>query len=258
MLVLSRKENQQISFPELGIVIEILNVRGSQVRVGVDAPLEVRVLRQELTDHSDAVREQRVFRLPQVVRHELRNQLNLLSLCLHVLKREIANGTCGSSEEAFERLTLQIEKLAAHQALAAANGSTVDVFDGKGRTQKALLVEDCDNERALLAGFLRLHGLEVDSVGDGEAALKYLEEHEPPDVILLDMHIPLISGSELYRTIRDTPRFDGTLVFVVSGTTSEEQGMTLEGDSDRWFQKPIDPRKLLGPLSGLRVASESV
>ena len=127
---------------------------------------------------------------------------NLLSLSLHVFKREIANDTSGSGEEAFERLTSQIEKMSNHVALGNDTGSTVDVFHGEGRTRKALLVDDCENERTLLAGFLGLHGIAVDTVSDGKAALRYLEENTPPDVILLDMVMPYLSGAELYRFIR--------------------------------------------------------
>lgn len=48
MLVLSRKENQRIVFPNLDIAIEILRITGNAVRVGVDAPADVRVLREEI------------------------------------------------------------------------------------------------------------------------------------------------------------------------------------------------------------------
>lgn len=52
MLVLSRKVEQQIQIGE-GIVITILQVKGNQVRVGIDAPRNVRVLRGELEPKSE-------------------------------------------------------------------------------------------------------------------------------------------------------------------------------------------------------------
>ena len=48
MLVLSRRVEDSIVFPDLGIFIEILHLKGKSVRVGVDAPIEVKVLRGEL------------------------------------------------------------------------------------------------------------------------------------------------------------------------------------------------------------------
>ena len=48
MLVLSRKANEQIVLPELGIVIEVVSVKGKAVRIGIDAPRDIRVLRGEI------------------------------------------------------------------------------------------------------------------------------------------------------------------------------------------------------------------
>ncbi len=51
MLVLSRKAKQQIQIGE-NIVITILHVRGQAVRVGIEAPQEIRVVRSEIADNS--------------------------------------------------------------------------------------------------------------------------------------------------------------------------------------------------------------
>ena len=48
MLVLGRKMGQSITFPELGIVITVIQQVGSQVRLGIEAPREVTVMRTEL------------------------------------------------------------------------------------------------------------------------------------------------------------------------------------------------------------------
>ncbi len=48
MLVLSRQTNDSIFFPELNISIEILQIKGKTVRVGIDAPNEFRIIRGEL------------------------------------------------------------------------------------------------------------------------------------------------------------------------------------------------------------------
>ena len=52
MLVLSRRESEKIFFPDLGISLEIVRVKGNTVRIGVDAPREVRVQRGELLDEN--------------------------------------------------------------------------------------------------------------------------------------------------------------------------------------------------------------
>ena len=48
MLVLSRKPNERIVFPSLGITIQVVDIKGGKVCIGIEAPREVRVLRKEV------------------------------------------------------------------------------------------------------------------------------------------------------------------------------------------------------------------
>lgn len=48
MLVLSRKEDEAIVLPGLGITIKVVRIRGEVVRLGIDAPNDVKILRDEL------------------------------------------------------------------------------------------------------------------------------------------------------------------------------------------------------------------
>ena len=48
MLVLSRRENEEILFPELGITVKVIKTKGNQVRLGISAPESIKVLRGEL------------------------------------------------------------------------------------------------------------------------------------------------------------------------------------------------------------------
>jgi len=50
MLVLSRKTNETIEFPELGISIDVIKVKGGTVRLGIKAPESIRILRGELLE----------------------------------------------------------------------------------------------------------------------------------------------------------------------------------------------------------------
>jgi carbon storage regulator CsrA len=49
MLVLSRRLDEKILFPELGITVQVTEIKGGKVRLGIEAPAEVRVLREELS-----------------------------------------------------------------------------------------------------------------------------------------------------------------------------------------------------------------
>ena len=59
MLVLSRRKEETIEFPELGISVEIIRVEGNKVRLGIKAPDSIRILRGELleaaTDFDDPI-----------------------------------------------------------------------------------------------------------------------------------------------------------------------------------------------------------
>jgi carbon storage regulator len=48
MLVLSRRVNESIVFPDLGITVRVVQVAGGRVRLGVEAPIKVSILRGEL------------------------------------------------------------------------------------------------------------------------------------------------------------------------------------------------------------------
>lgn len=52
MLVLSRRVNEKIFLPDLGITLQVVAIHGGRVRIGIEAPPDVAVLRQELVDES--------------------------------------------------------------------------------------------------------------------------------------------------------------------------------------------------------------
>jgi len=74
-------------------------------------------------------------------------------------------------------------------------------------------VEDEENERELLAGYLRLAGFLVDTAGDGCDALDHLHAGERPDVVLLDMGLPRCDGATTACEIRRDPACSGLEIF---------------------------------------------
>jgi CheY-like chemotaxis protein len=113
--------------------------------------------------------------------------------------------------------------------------------------RRALLVEDNDNERELLARLLRQAGLEVDTAGDGVDALDYLQRGATPDVVLIDMVLPRCDGPTAIREIRRDPRTAALKVYAVSGHTPGE--FDLGNGVDGWFAKPVDPEAMVRRLS---------
>ncbi|REK06817.1 MAG: response regulator [Planctomycetota bacterium] len=246
MLVLSRKQDQKVSFPSLGITVQILRVKGSTVRLGVDAPMEVRIIRDELEDAGpDEKPREHVIRLPQNLRHELRNELNALSISLHLFKQEMDAGYSKDAEATFQKLVTHLERVCTNQVL-----SREGVSAEKQPESTALLVEDEANEREMLAGFLRLHGYQVATAGDGLEAMEYLENHEKPSVVLIDMRMPRCDGPSTIRRIRENPAYDGVKIFAISGSTPEENHVNPAQDGlNGWFMKPLNPRSLVDAMA---------
>jgi carbon storage regulator len=60
MLVLSRRVGEKILFPEQNIVVQVLAVKGGAIRLGIDAPPEVKVFREELSKELASASERMV------------------------------------------------------------------------------------------------------------------------------------------------------------------------------------------------------
>jgi carbon storage regulator len=66
MLVLSRRLNENIVLPDLNVTIKIVAIEGGRVRIGIEAPADVAIMRKELLDESQAM-PSRFFRQPCTV-----------------------------------------------------------------------------------------------------------------------------------------------------------------------------------------------
>jgi carbon storage regulator CsrA len=244
MLVLSRREDDKIVFPNLGITVEVLRVAGRSVRLGIKAPSHVRVLRHELAnDESDTLDSVVSTVAPggRISDHQLRNRLNRATLGLSLIQQYLEKGRMAAAD-------LELEKvLAVFQSLEEDLSPATSHEEALGH--RALLVEDDANESELLAGFLRLSGFAVDRAFDGSDALEYLAEKGQPDVVLLDMQMPRCDGPTTIQAIRTNPDYAGLRVYAVSGQVADEVGVTVgPGGVNRWFRKPLNPQSLVTEL----------
>ena len=236
MLVLSRKQDQRVVFPNLGVAVEILRVEGNRVRVGVEAPDDVRILRGELISEQELTEQ---FEIARKRNHDLRNRLNSANLAMHLLQKQL---DAGMVDDAEATLSEALETFSELDRLASGRDATPEKTTEVGR--RALVVEDNANERELLAGYLRLCGYEVDTVRDGIDAMLYLARHEQrPDVVLLDMQMPRMDGPNTINAIRSNPDYGDIKIFAVSGSERAAMNVELSHDKgvDRWFSKPLQP-----------------
>ena len=268
MLVLSRGRNDKVVFPTLGISVEILRVAGNKVRLGIEAPHEVPVHRHEISERiaaqenseagvSDAGHNA-VIKMPGVatepllreMNHAIRNRLNAAALGLHLLHRKLETDDLSDAEATIFKIFNELKAIEVQMEGPAQKKPPVGIQDpgDSEPLHRALVVEDNDNERELLAGYLRVSGFDVDTAADGLQAMVRLTEHAP-DVVLLDMLMPRFDGRKTISAIRNNPDYRGMKLFAVSGTRPEEMNVSLGPSGvDRWFTKPVDPKGLLEAL----------
>ncbi len=253
MLVLSRREEQKICFPELGITVQILRVSSGRVRVGVDAPSEVRILREEVADPSDLPKPPGVAPLPNLLRHEVRNELNRLSIAVHLFNEENKAGQIEGAKKTFAKITQLMDRLGKNPALSSEAPPATQ--PSKPYAPIALIVDDDDNEREMLAGFLRLHGYRTETASDGQEAIEYLQSNPRPAIVLADMGMPRCDGKTMVRRIRENPALGGLRIFAISGSTPQESQFTDSDEAvDNWFMKPLNPKSLVEAMAQSAVA----
>ena len=240
MLVLSRKENEKVIFPHLGVALQVLRVGGGKVRVGIEAPDEVSVIRYEIAS-ADQLAEfsEKLQQSAGELTHEVRNRLHTALLGLHVAQKQIEQNQHVDAEETIQHLIASLQGLD-HELGGHASPSA------DRRRRKALVVEDNSNERRLLSSYLALSGFDVHAVDDGIEALDYLSTHDRPDAVVLDMQMPRLGGAAAVGVMRSDPRFRGLKVYAVSGMDRGELQVPVGPEGvDHWFSKPLDPQQLV-------------
>ena len=113
---------------------------------------------------------------------------------------------------------------------------------------RVLVVED-DRSQALFAeAILRGAGMVAEVVARPEQTIAQMERFQP-DLILMDLHMPGISGTELTMQIREHPRFAGVpVVFLTGDQDPERQLEVLEHGADDYIVKPVRPRHLVAAV----------
>lgn len=116
-----------------------------------------------------------------------------------------------------------------------------------------ILVADDEQDAVLtLSTLLRLEGYEVNGVYDGVTAWTVAEDFKP-DVAILDISMPGMSGFEVARNLRMRYGEDGILLIAITGVwnTGSDKILSKLSGFDQHFGKPLEPRVLLDILAGV-------
>lgn len=113
--------------------------------------------------------------------------------------------------------------------------------------QMVLVVEDDEDLAALEAGLLEEHDYRVEIARNGREALDALER-STPDLILLDMKMPVMNGREFADEYHRSQRWSAPIVVV---TADDAQRRAAEVGANGWLAKPFDPVALIASVTRL-------
>ena len=116
---------------------------------------------------------------------------------------------------------------------------------------KILLVEDNEMNRDMLTRRLERKGFEVVIAVDGQQGVD-MAGSESPDLILMDLSLPVIDGWEATRQIKASPAMQSIPVIALTAhATAGDEKRALEAGCDDYDTKPIDLKRLLGKIENL-------
>ena len=116
---------------------------------------------------------------------------------------------------------------------------------------RVLLVEDNELNRDMLSRRLRRAGYEVLTAGDGQAAIEQVRQ-EHPDVVLLDMSLPIKDGWTTCREIRvEQAIADTPIIALTAHVMGADRDKAIAAGCDDYATKPIDFPLLLEKINSL-------
>jgi two-component system cell cycle response regulator len=119
------------------------------------------------------------------------------------------------------------------------------------KTNRILVVDDNEQNLELLVAYLETMECEVDTATDGIEAYDKIEQN-PPDLILLDIMMPRMSGFECCRKIKSTPQLrDIPILMVTALNAMEDIEQGVECGTDDFISKPVNRLELVTRVRNL-------
>jgi CheY-like chemotaxis protein len=110
--------------------------------------------------------------------------------------------------------------------------------------QRVLLVEDNEDSRRVYRTILEHYGYEVIEAVDGEEGVR-LARRERPDLILMDVSIPLLDGWQATRILKAEPATSHIpIIALTAHAMQSDRQMATEVGCDGYLAKPVSPREV--------------
>lgn len=124
-------------------------------------------------------------------------------------------------------------------------------------TRRILVVEDQEDNRRIIRDLLTSVGYEMIEALDGAAGVR-LAKSERPDLILMDIQLPVLDGYEATRKIKADPDLRSIpIIAVTSYALSGDDTKALEAGCDAYVAKPFSPRQLLAKIQEFSRSTDS-
>lgn len=117
---------------------------------------------------------------------------------------------------------------------------------------KVLMVEDNESISDILSFILTREKFEVELASDGREAQRRIQQGDPPDVVLLDVMLPYISGLQLVSIIREISAWREVPIIMLTGKSHENDIVgALNAGADDYIVKPFQPSELMARVRRL-------
>jgi DNA-binding response OmpR family regulator len=114
-----------------------------------------------------------------------------------------------------------------------------------------LMIDDDSVTGDLICSLLANEGFRVTCLGDGPAGITQFRK-TPPDLVVLELSLPRLSGLDVLKEIRNDEQFGSTPVFVLTARTEEaDTVIALELGADDYMAKPVRPREFVARVKAL-------
>jgi len=116
---------------------------------------------------------------------------------------------------------------------------------------KVLVIDDEASHRMIMSGLLNEWDIDVNTARSGREALERIQ-HEPPDLIVLDVRLPDVSGYELCSRLRTNPATRRIPIMLVSVLSNEDDCIRgLESGADDYICKPVSEHEFFARIKAV-------
>jgi signal transduction histidine kinase/FixJ family two-component response regulator len=143
---------------------------------------------------------------------------------------------------------VEIDVDAARPAEVKGERQTVRVVGYEGSRRRILIADDKPDNRRILGQFVRSLGFDADEAVNGSAALEMAQRNRP-DLVFMDLVMPVMDGFEAIRRLREDARFNDVKVVALSASAFDTtRARSISAGCDDFLSKPVRLNQVLAVL----------